>query len=132
MTFNIPFVIWILIGFFHTIPRELEESANSRWLLAVRRFREDHYSRSPCPRASLRWHLRFSFLSWNEFLFALILTGNEAKTLPVAIAGLMTQQGVQIGAVSAAVMIILLPMILLYFGLRSFLIKGMVAGAVKG
>jgi multiple sugar transport system permease protein len=74
----------------------------------------------------------FSFvLSWNEFLFALILTGKRSKTLPVAVSGLITQQGTQIGAVSAAIVLIIMPMILLYFGLRTFLIQGMVAGAVK-
>ncbi len=130
VTFNIPFVIWILIGFFHTIPRELEESAIvdgcSKFGAFVRII-------IPVTLPGLLSAGIYAFvLSWNEFLFALILTGKETKTLPVAIAGLMTQQGVQIGAVSAAIVIILLPMILLYFGLRSFLIRGMVAGAVKG
>jgi multiple sugar transport system permease protein len=130
VTFNIPFVIWILIGFFHTIPRELEESAIvdgcSKFGAFVRII-------IPVTLPGLLSAGIYAFvLSWNEFLFALILTGKESKTLPVAISGLITQQGVQIGSVSAAIVIIMVPMILLYFGLRSFLIRGMVAGAVKG
>ncbi len=129
VTFNIPFVIWILIGFFQTIPRELEESAIVDGCSPLGAFLRIIV---PVTLPGLLSAGIYSFvLSWNEFLFALILTGKEAKTLPVAVAGLITQQGVQIGAVSAAIVVILIPMVLLYFGLRSFLIKGMVAGAVK-
>lgn len=130
VTFNIPFVVWILIGFFQTIPRELEESAIVDGCTPFAAFVRIII---PVTLPGLLSAGIYAFvLSWNEFLFALILTGKEAKTLPVAISGLMTQQGVQIGAVSAAIVIIMVPMILLYFGLRNFLIKGMVAGAVKG
>jgi multiple sugar transport system permease protein len=129
ITFNIPFVVWILIGFFEGVPRELDESA-----LVDGCTRLSAFVRIIVP-VSLPGMLSagvFTFvLSWNEFLFALILTGKSTKTLPVAISGLITQQGTQIGAVSAATMLIVLPMVLLYFGLRTFLIKGMVAGAIK-
>jgi multiple sugar transport system permease protein len=129
ITFNIPFIVWILIGFFEGIPRELDESA---MVDGCTRF--SAFTRIIVP-LSLPGMLSagiFSFvLSWNEFLFALILTGKRTKTLPVAVSGLITQQGTQIGAVSAAIVLIILPMILLYFGLRTFLIQGMVAGAVK-
>ena len=129
VTFNIPFVIWILIGFFQTIPRELEESAIVDGCTPFTAFLRIII---PVTLPGLLSAGIYSFvLSWNEFLFALILTGKESKTLPVAVSGLITQQGVQIGAVSAAIVIILIPMIFLYFVLRSFLIKGMVAGAVK-
>ena len=129
ISFNIPFIMWILIGFFQGIPRELDDSA-----LVDGCTRFSAFVRVILP-ISLPGMLSagvFSFvLSWNEFLFALILTGKNSKTLPVAVSGLITQQGTQIGAVSAAVMVIILPMILLYFGFRTFLVKGIVAGAVK-
>jgi multiple sugar transport system permease protein len=130
VTFNIPFVVWILIGFFQTIPRELEESAIVDGCTPFSAFRRVIL---PVTLPGLLSAGIYSFvLSWNEFLFALILTGKESRTLPVAVSGLITQQGVQIGAVSAAIVVILVPMVLLYFGLRTFLIKGMVAGALKG
>jgi multiple sugar transport system permease protein len=129
VTFNIPFVVWILIGFFQTIPRELEESAIVDGCTPFSAFVRIIL---PVTLPGLLSAGIYSFvLSWNEFLFSLILTGKESRTLPVAVSGLITQQGVQIGAVSAAIIVILIPMVLLYFGLRSFLIKGMVAGALK-
>ncbi|RLC17737.1 MAG: carbohydrate ABC transporter permease [Deltaproteobacteria bacterium] len=130
ITFNIPFVVWILIGFFETLPKELDESAMIDGCTRLGSF-----LRITVP-ISLPGMLSagvFCFvLSWNEFLFALILTGRASKTLPVAVAALITQQGTEIGAVCAATMLIVTPMILLYFCFRTFLIKGMVAGAIKG
>lgn len=129
VTFNIPFIVWIMIGFFQGIPRELDDSA---MVDGCTRFSAFMRIILPISLPGMLSAGVFSFvLSWNEFLFALILTGKNSKTLPVAVSGLITQQGTQIGAVSAAVMLIILPMILLYFGFRTFLIKGIVAGAVK-
>jgi len=129
ITFNIPFVVWILISFFESVPRELEESA---MVDGCSRFSAFLRIIVPISLPGMLSAGVFCFvLSWNEFLFALILTGMKSKTLPVAVSSLVTQQGTQIGAVSAATMLIILPMVVLYFGLRSFLIKGMVAGALK-
>jgi multiple sugar transport system permease protein len=129
ITFNIPFVVWILIGFFEGVPRELEESA---MVDGCSRFSAFLRIIVPISLPGMLSAGVFCFvLSWNEFLFALILTGMKSKTLPVAVSSLVTQQGTQIGAVSAATMLIILPMVMLYFGLRNFLIKGMVAGAIK-
>lgn len=129
ITFNIPFIIWILIGFFEGIPRELDESA---MIDGCTRFSSFVRVIVPISLPGMLSAGVFSFvLCWNEFLFALILTGKKSKTLPVAVSALITQQGTEIGAVCAATMLIIVPMILLYFGFRRFLIKGMVAGAVK-
>ena len=129
ITFNIPFVIWILIGFFEGIPRDLDESA---MIDGCTRFSSFLRVIVPISLPGMLSAGVFTFvLSWNEFLFALILTGKKSKTLPVAVAALITQQGTEIGAVCAATMLIIVPMILLYFGFRSFLLKGMIAGAVK-
>jgi multiple sugar transport system permease protein len=129
ITFNIPFVVWILISFFEGVPRELEDSA---MVDGCSRFSAFLRIIVPISLPGMLSAGVFCFvLSWNEFLFALILTGMKSKTLPVAVSSLVTQQGTQIGAVSAATMLIILPMVVLYFGLRNFLIKGMVAGALK-
>lgn len=71
-------------------------------------------------------------LCWNEFLFALMLTGQETKTLPVAISSLVTQQGTAIGAVSASTMMAIAPMVVVYFAIRKLLVAGLGLGAVKG
>ena len=75
----------------------------------------------------------FAFLvSWNEFLFALILSGVEAKTLPVVIAGLNTDAGPLYGEMSAAAVMVMLPNIVMTLALQRYLVKGLTLGAVKG
>ncbi len=74
----------------------------------------------------------FSFvLSWNEFLFALILTGKHSRTLPVAISALVTPRGVLIGPVCAGIVLVMFPMIFLYFFAKQFLVHALTLGAIK-
>jgi multiple sugar transport system permease protein len=74
----------------------------------------------------------FAFvLSWNEFLFALVLTGRNSKTLPVALAGLMSSQGDQIGAICAAAVAMITPIVALTWVIQRFLVRGLTFGAVK-
>ena len=73
-----------------------------------------------------------SFLfSWNEFLMALILTGNKTRTLPIAVSNYLTQRGVQYGPLSAAIVVMIIPVTLLAFSIRGYLVKGLSAGAIK-
>ncbi len=74
----------------------------------------------------------FAFvLSWNEFLFALILTGRESRTMPVALASLMTSQGNQVGAICAATITMMVPIVLLTWFIQRYLVQGLTFGAVK-
>lgn len=129
LSFNLPFVVWILVGFFQGIPRELEEAAlvdgSGRW---------GAFSRIVLPLAlpGLLAAGVFAFvLGWNEFLFALVLTGREAKTLPVALAGLMSSQGNQIGAICAATVAMMAPIVALTWVIQRNLVRGLTFGAVK-
>ena len=70
-------------------------------------------------------------LSWNEFLFALILTGKATNTLPVGLAGFQTQRGVDIALLSAATVVTILPVLLVLPFMRRYLIKGLSLGAIK-
>lgn len=129
LSFNLPFVVWILIGFFQGIPRELEEAALvdgcDRWMA----FRQVVL---PLALPGLLAAGVFAFvLSWNEFLFALVLTGRESKTLPVALAGLMSSQGNQIGAICAATMAMMTPIVALTWVIQKYLVRGLTFGAVK-
>jgi multiple sugar transport system permease protein len=75
----------------------------------------------------------FAFLvAWNEFLFALILSGVNAKTLPVVIAGFTTDIGPLYGEMSAAAVMVMLPNIVMTVALQRFLVRGLTLGAVKG
>jgi multiple sugar transport system permease protein len=129
LSFNLPFVVWILIGFFQGIPRELEEAALvdgcGRWTA----FRQIVL---PLSLPGLLAAGVFAFvLSWNEFLFALVLTGRHSKTLPVALAGLMSSQGNQIGAICAATVAMMMPIVVLTWVIQRYLVRGLTFGAVK-
>jgi multiple sugar transport system permease protein len=129
LSFNLPFVVWILIGFFQSIPREIEEAARVDGASLFQAFRQIVL---PVSLPGLLAAGVFAFvLSWNEFLFALILTGRESRTMPVALASLMSSQGNQVGAICAATVAMMLPIVLLTWVIQRFLVRGLTFGAVK-
>ena len=74
----------------------------------------------------------FAFVfAWNEFLFALILTGRHSRTMPVALASLMTSQGNQVGAICAATVAMMVPIVLLTWIIQRYLVRGLTFGALK-
>jgi len=130
LTFNLPYVVWLMMSFFKRVPKELDEAAlidgagpfTVFWRIVM-----------PAALPGIGAAMVLSFvLCWNEFLFALMLTGQETKTLPVAISSLVTQQGTAIGAVSASTMMAIAPMVVVYFAIRKLLVAGLGLGAVKG
>jgi multiple sugar transport system permease protein len=130
VSFALPFSIWLLIGFFMDVPIEVEEAAMidgcSRVGVLLRIV-------IPIAAPGLVVAAIFAFLvSWNEFLFALILGGVESKTLPVVIAGLNTDVGPLYGEMSAAAVMVMLPNIVMTLVLQRYLVRGLTLGAVKG
>jgi multiple sugar transport system permease protein len=129
LSFNLPYTVWILIGFFQGIPVDLEEAAMMDGCSRLRAFLRVTV---PVSLPGLLAAGVFNFiLNWNEFLFALILTGRDTRTLPVAIASLWTQQGVQIGAVSAATVLVILPVIILTWIIQKSLVRNLTFGSIK-
>ncbi|MFN3309895.1 MAG: carbohydrate ABC transporter permease [Anaerolineales bacterium] len=129
LSFNLPYTVWILIGFFQSIPVDLEEAAMIDGCSRLQAFLRVTI---PVSLPGLLAAGVFNFiLNWNEFLFALILTGRETRTLPVAIASLWTQQGVQIGAVSAATFLVILPVIILTWVIQKSLVRNLTFGSIK-
>jgi multiple sugar transport system permease protein len=129
LSFNLPFVVWILIGFFESIPTDLEEAAQVDGATPFRAFRQVIL---PLAIPGLMAAGIFAFvLSWNEFLFALILTGRESRTMPVALASLMTSQGNQVGAICAATISMMVPIVVLTWFIQRHLVQGLTFGAVK-
>jgi multiple sugar transport system permease protein len=130
VSFALPFTIWLLIGFFADVPLEVEEAAMidgcNRLTVLLRIV-------IPIAAPGLAVAAIFAFLvSWNEFLFALILSGVRAKTLPVVIAGLSTDVGPLYGEMSAAAVMVMLPNILMTLLLQRYVVRGLTLGAVKG
>ncbi len=129
LSFNLPFVVWILHGFLQGLPVEVEEAAlvdgATRMQILVKVV-------VPMAAPGIIAAGVFSFvLGWNEFLWAFILTGLETRTLPVAVAGLVTQQGTLIGPMAAATVLMSTPVIVLTFVVRRYLVTGLTFGSVK-
>ncbi|HET6893315.1 MAG TPA: carbohydrate ABC transporter permease [Pyrinomonadaceae bacterium] len=129
--FNLPFVIWMMRGFFVEVPRELEEAAlvdgDSR-LGALRRVL------LPLVAPGLAATAVFCLIiSWNEFLFALVMTQTDAAmTLPVGIAGRVTQYEIKWGVMSAAGVVAMMPILIFAMAVQRYLVRGLSLGAVKG
>jgi multiple sugar transport system permease protein len=129
--FNLPFVVWMMRGFFMEVPREMEEAArvdgDSR-LGALRRVV------LPLVAPGLAATAVFCLIiSWNEFLFALVLTQTDAAmTLPVGIAGRVTQYEIKWGVMSAAGVVAMLPILIFAMAVQRYLVRGLSLGAVKG
>lgn len=129
--FNLPFVVWMMRGFFLELPKELEEAAmvdgDSR-LGAL--FRVILPLITPGLAATAVFCL---IISWNELLFALILSQTDnAMTLPVGIAGRVTQYEIKWGVMSAAGVVAMLPILIFAMAVQRYLVRGLSLGAVKG
>jgi len=128
---NLPFVVWMMRGFFKELPRELEEAAmvdgDSRLGALVRVI-------LPLATPGLAATAVFCLIvSWNEFLLALVLTQTDAAmTLPVGIAGRVTQYEIQWGVMSAAGVVAMIPILVFALAVQRYLVRGLSLGAVKG
>ncbi len=129
-SFNVPYVIWLLLPFFTAVDRSYEEAAMvdgcTRMGVFFRVF-------IPLVAPGLVVAAVFAFInSWNEFLYALILTGTRAKTAPIAINGLIGGETLTWGQACAAGTLMLLPVFIFTVSMQKFLIRGISAGGVKG
>lgn len=126
--FNLPFSIWILKGFFDSVPYEIEEA-----------YMVDGHSRLqalakivPLVVPGLAAVLVLCLLlAWNDFIFAAVMGGEGAKTLPVATQGLKSASGIEWGQIMAAGMVTVAPMLFLGIVIRKYMVQGLTMGAVK-
>ena len=126
---NLPFLTWILMGFFEGVPVELEWAAMVDGATVWRAFWRIVLPVS-LPGIAAAAVLGF-ILAWNEFLFALVLTGPTTATIPVALAGLQSQNGVQIAEVSAGVVLGVVPLLIASRFIQQYLVRGLTFGAIK-
>ncbi|GAA3113839.1 multiple sugar transport system permease protein [Kribbella aluminosa] len=129
-TISLPLSIWLMSSFFEAVPVELEEAAKvdgSDRLQALR------HVVLPVVSGGLAVTAIFAFLaSWNEFLFALLLTSVRAQTTPIVIANFQTQFGLDWGGMTALSALYSVPVILLTLALQRHIVAGLTLGAVKG
>ncbi len=129
-SFNLPLVIWLMMGFFEQVPYSLEESAQLDGCGFMQRFFRIVL---PITKPGLISSAILTFTAtWNEFLFAVILSIKKSKTLPVIIAGFITDRGLEWGPMAATALITLVPVVLLTWAVQKDFVKGMAMGAVKG
>ena len=127
--FNIAFVIWMMKGFFDTIPKEIDESARVDGCTWFAVFIQIGIPLSATGIAATSVFCAVN--SWNEFLMALILTGRKTATLPVALPGLMTPQGTLWGQIAAVGAVITIPVLIFSFMVQKYMVQGLSSGAVK-
>lgn len=129
-TISLPLTIWLLASFFEAVPDELEEAA-----------RIDGASRIgalirvviPVTAGGIAVSAIFAFLaSWNDFIFALLLTSIHAQTTPLTIANLQSQFGLDWGSMTALAVMYSIPVILLAIVMQRHIVAGLTSGAVKG
>ena len=129
-SFNLPLVIWLMMGFFEQVPYEMEESAMLDGCGFFGRFFRVVL---PVTKPGLIASAILTFVAaWNEFLFAVILTIKESKTLPVVIAGFITDRGLDWGPMAATSLVTLVPVVILVWIVQKDFVNGLAAGAVKG
>jgi multiple sugar transport system permease protein len=126
---NLPFVIWMMWSFFSEVPKELEQAAMVDGCSRVLSF-----IKISLPLASaglVATGILTILFSWNEFMFALILTNNTTRTLPVGISNFMNIQ-IDWGASSAAAVVACVPIFAAGVFIQKYLIRGLTMGALKG
>ena len=129
-TISLPLSMWLMASFFESIPIELEEAARvdgcsrlgALWRVIL-----------PVTKGGVAVTAIFAFLaSWNEFLFALLLTAVRSQTTPIVIANFQTQFGLDWGSMTALAVLYSIPVILLTLLLQRHIVAGLTLGAVKG
>jgi multiple sugar transport system permease protein len=129
LTFSLPFSIWMLVGYFNSIPRELDEAALVDGASPVRALLSIIV---PAAKPGIVAVLIYSFMtSWSESLFASVLTDENSKTLAVGLAEYSTQNAVYWNQIMAASLVVSLPVVLGFLLMQRYLVQGLTAGAVK-
>jgi multiple sugar transport system permease protein len=130
MVVVLPLVIWVLVGFFEDLPRELEESALIDGCTVLGVFRRIAL---PLARPGIVATAILGVIaSWNNFIFSLVIAGNSTRTLPVAIFNFVSYDSLNWGGLTAASSLITLPVLLMAFLVQKHIVRGLTIGALKG
>lgn len=127
---TMPLIVAIMSGFFEGLPIELEEAAQIDGASKIGAFLRVSLPLS-VPGIATSAILSFIF-SWNNFLFALVLSNQDTRTLPVAIANFTSYASVDWGGLMAASVVITVPVMLIALFAQRYVVAGLTAGATKG
>ncbi|PWB97259.1 carbohydrate ABC transporter permease [Salinibacterium hongtaonis] len=126
----LPLIVFIMMSFFDSLPLELEEQAQVDGLTPIGAFLRITLPLS-VPGVATAGILSFIF-SWNNFMFALVLSGARTKTLPVAIFDFVAYASIDWGGLMAAAVVITVPIMVIALFTQKYIVSGLTAGATKG
>ncbi|MCZ8516852.1 carbohydrate ABC transporter permease [Paenibacillus filicis] len=130
MVIGLPFIMWVMIPFFESFPKEVEESC---WIDGCSRIRTFFQMVLPVSMPGIVTASLLAFIfSWNNFMFSLILSGEKTKPLPIAVFNFISGNAIHWGALMAAACIITLPVVVMALFAQKYIVSGLSAGAVKG
>jgi multiple sugar transport system permease protein len=130
LSFSLPFAIWLMVSYFEDIPLEMEEAAavdGAGRLTTLRRII------IPQVKGGIAVTVVFVFLNaWNEFLFAVVLSGNTVRPVTIAMFNFVSVEQTLWAQLAAVSVIAMLPVVILGIVAQSHIVKGLTIGAVKG
>ena len=127
---TLPMTIWLMIGFFEDIPRELDEAA---FIDGCNPFEAFIRIALPLTRPGIAASAILSFIfSWNNFLFSLVLANQQTRPLPVAVFSFISYTQVDWGGLNAAATIVTLPVLIMILFAQKHMVRGLTLGSVKG
>jgi multiple sugar transport system permease protein len=130
LTFSLPFAIWLMVSYFEDVPFEMEEAA---LLDRAGRLRTLWYVILPQVRGGIAVTTIFVFLNaWNEFLFAVVLSGNTVRPVTVAMFNFVSVEQTLWAKLAAVSVLAMLPVVILGIVAQKNIVKGLTVGAVKG
>lgn len=130
VVFTLPFALWFLVGYFKTIPREIEDAARIDGASNITIFLRIVL---PLSRPGLVAAAIFTFInSWNEFLFALVLTtAKDVQTISVGLYGLVGGETMEWGQMLASSTLVILPVLFFFLLIQRNLAEGLTGGAIR-
>ncbi len=130
LTFNLPFTVWMMRGFFLSIPPQIDQAAQVDGCTPFGAF---FRTVLPLAKGGMAATAIFAFInSWNELLYGTVLTGKDTATLPVAVPRLLTPIGTFWGQIAAVGVVTTLPVLVFSFIVQRQMVSGMTGGALSG
>jgi multiple sugar transport system permease protein len=130
LSFSLPFAIWLLVSYFEDIPVEMEEAA---YLDGASRLRTLWRIIIPQVRGGIAVTIVFVFLNaWNEFLFAVVLSGNTVRPVTIAMFNFVSVEQTLWAKLAAVSVLAMFPVVVLGIIAQKHIVKGLTVGAVKG
>jgi len=130
MVITLPIIVYIVAGYFETLPGELEEAALMDGCTVWQRFRHVALPLAR-PGITVAGILAFIF-SWNNFVFGAVLAGRTTRTLPVAVYNVLTFEQISWGPLASAALLVTAPVLVLTLFIQKEIVGGLTAGGVKG